>query len=181
MTIDTSTLLDVFDRLGQALAKPATLCLIGSTPAIATGQADRQTADLDVWLPGSTFDAGDLRRACRALGILYDPREELPAGAIYMQIIRPGIVRLPERFEREEIGRFDELTLVMPVPQLIVAAKLVRATPVDIEDVVWWMRHRRLGEDVVASAIASLPDAGDRETAAENLPLVRLVSGGDGT
>jgi len=57
----------------------------------------------------------------------------------------------------------------MPSPELLVAAKLVRASETDIQDVTWWMRERALDVDDVTTAIGTLPNVRDRETATENL------------
>jgi hypothetical protein len=62
----------------------------------------------------------------------------------------------------------------MPEPALLSAAKLVRADPRDIEDVAWWVKERALDSSQIKAAVDSLPDASDRETAAENMLLVEL-------
>lgn len=175
--IDAERILALFAQLGEKLARQATLCLIGSTPGIASGQPSRQTADIDVWHPASDYDAGDLARACRELGILYDPRGEIEPYMVYIQVIRPGIVRLPIGFDHETIGRFGELTIVMPPPDVLVAAKLVRGSDLDLQDVVWWIRQRRLELGEIEAAIRSLPDPRDREAASENITFVRLIKG----
>jgi hypothetical protein len=179
MPLDTNSLPEVLKRLGEALVRPATLCLIGSTPGIATGQRDRQTPDLNVWNPGSDYDAGDLGEACRKVGVLFDPKGEIDPDQIYVQVIRPGIVRLPKDFDPEVIARFGQLTVAMPPPELLTAAKLVRGSEVDIEDVVWWVRQRGLDLSDIQLAIDALPDANDRETATENIVYVQLVMGRD--
>jgi len=46
--------------LGQKLAKPATICLIGSSPGIVSGQPDRQSADIDIWRQSSVYDETEL-------------------------------------------------------------------------------------------------------------------------
>jgi hypothetical protein len=48
MAIDRDRLVRIFDELGQKLAKPATICVIGSTPGIILGQPGRQSQDIDV-------------------------------------------------------------------------------------------------------------------------------------
>src|SRR5262245_18209088 len=106
MPIDLARLNNIFDKLGVALKKQPTLCLIGSTPGIATGQPDRQTPDLDVWFTGSHYDISDLTQACEELGILYDPKGELDPDAVYIQVVRPGIVNLPAAFDIELIGTY---------------------------------------------------------------------------
>lgn len=146
---------------------------------IATGQVDRQTPDLDVWFARSDFDVGDLSQACREVGILYDPKGEIDPDAIYIRIVRPGIVRLPDDFTTEMIGKFGYLTVVMPPPEIIAAAKLVRGSEVDISDIVWWVRQRGLDERDIDLAIGKFPSERDREAATENMPFVRLVMARD--
>jgi hypothetical protein len=175
MTIDRDRLIRIFDELGQKLAQPATICVIGSSPAIAMGQPERQSLDIDVWRPRSVFDETEFRRACEELGLLFDPRGELDPDAIYVQIVQPGIVKLPLDFNFEILGQYGKLTVAMPEPALLSASKLVRGEPRDIEDVAWWVKQRALNLDEIRTAVASLPDASQRETANENMVLVELV------
>jgi hypothetical protein len=180
MGFDRKRLLEIFDALGGALTKPTTVCLIGSSPGIASGQPDRQTPDIDVWRGQSSYDETAFRKACEDAGILFDPRgEQLDPEAIYVQIIRKGLVNLPADFAVEVVGEFGNLRVVMPDPSLLVAAKLVRGTPRDVEDAAWWMRERALRADDIREAIGALPDPVQRETASENVVLVELV-GSDG-
>jgi hypothetical protein len=175
MELDRERIRDIFTRLGAALTKPTTLCLIGSTPAIMAGQIERRTQDIDVWQPNSDFDQGDFANACKAVGVLFDPKQELDPSAVYVQVVEPGIVALPRVFAPQIIARFGNLTLAMPPPAVIAASKLVRANPRDIEDITWWMAHRALGIDEIATAVRGLPTAIDRETASENLVYVRVI------
>ena len=177
MPIRTDVINDLFARLGGALQKPTRLCLIGSTPAIAIGQKERQTSDIDIWFPKSGYDTGDLARACRETGVLLDPISELDSDKIYLQIIRPGIIRLPAEFEPEIIGVFGNLTVLMPPPELLAASKLVRGNEVDVQDVVWWINRRRMDAAEIMAAIRGLPREADRETAGENMLYVNLVLG----
>jgi hypothetical protein len=175
MTIDRARLLDIFDGLGEKLAKPATICLIGSSPGIVSGQPDRQSLHIDVWRPGSAYDETEFRRACQELGLLFDPKGEIDPDAIYIQIVRPGIVKLPSGFNVEILGRYGNLTVAMPEPALLSAMKLVRGDPRDIEDVAWWVKERALDLDAIMSAVNSLPELPQREAASENIVLVELV------
>jgi hypothetical protein len=106
---------------------------------------------------------------------LYDPKDELDPGAIYVKIVQPGIVKLPQDFKVEILGQYGKLTVAMPDPALLSAAKLVRGDPRDIEDVAWWVKERALDLDEIRAAIGSLPDASQRESARENIFLVELV------
>jgi hypothetical protein len=42
MAIDRDRLVRIFDELGQRLAAPATICVIGSTPGIVLGALDHE-------------------------------------------------------------------------------------------------------------------------------------------
>jgi hypothetical protein len=176
MTIDRDGLVRIFDELGQKLAAPAMICIIGSTPGIMLGQPGRQSQDIDVWRPNSQYDETQFRRACQELGLLYDPRRELDPDAIYIQIIRPGLVNLPKDFRVEVLGEYGALKVAMPEPALLSATKLVRGDPRDIEDVTWWIKERALSLADIRAAIGMLPDSSQREIAGENVVLVELVT-----
>lgn len=141
-----------------------------------SGQPERQTPDIDVWFPQSDFDVGDLKRACERSGLIYDPKDELGPDDIYLQIVRPGLIALPSEFMVEIIGRYGNLTLVMPVPELIVASKLARGSDSDIEDAVWWVRGRDLTDLQISTAIDRLATSTSRNAARENFILIQLVS-----
>lgn len=176
MGFDRKRLMEIFEALGGTLAKPTTICVIGSSPGIASGQPERQTPDIDVWRQESSYDESAFRRACEQAGVLFDPRgEHLDPEEIYVQVVRKGIVNLPPGFEVELVGEFGNLRVVMPDPSLLVAAKLARGTPRDVEDAAWWMRERALTADDIRRAIGALPDPIQRETASENVVLVELV------
>jgi len=176
--INRATVDKILESIGENLKRPATLCVIGSTSSIITGQPERQTPDIDIWFPKSSFDVGDLRQACEASGLLYDPKGEVDPEDIYLQVIRPGLVSLPAEFSPELIGRYGNLTLVMPPPEVVVAAKLARAIESDLEDAVWWVRGRDLSEEQIVDAIEMIPNPRNRETARENLVMIRLTRRG---
>jgi hypothetical protein len=174
MTIDRDRLVRIFEELGQRLVRPTTICLIGSSPGIASGQPERQSADIDVWRPRSAYDETEFRRACHDLGLLFDPTGALDPDAIYLQIVRPGITKLPKDFTVEVLAQHGNLTVTMPASALLSAAKLVSGEPRDIEDVAWWVKQRALALDQIKAAIYSLPDLTQREAASENIVLVQL-------
>ena len=175
MAIDREKLQEIFGKLGQALKQPATLCLSGSAPGILLGQLDRNTSYVDVWRPNSDFEDTDFAAACTHAGLLFDPKGEVGDDDIYIQVVDPGIVALPSKFETQAIGRFGNLSVIIPAPSAIAASKLLRAAPQDIEDIAWWMRSRALTIQEIESAIIALPRAVDRETASENLVFVQLL------
>jgi len=180
MALESKKIEEMFHQLGQKLYKPTTLCIFGSSPAILLGQPARQTQDIDVWHPGSIYDAGDLSRACSQIGVLYNPTEEIDPDTIYIQVVRPGVVALPEKFETEKIDQYGKLTVVMPAPAVLSASKLVRADRNDIGDIVWWVQQRRIKMQQIEQTIEQFPDTHDREIARENLILIRLIEGKDG-
>ena len=177
MAIERKTVIELFEKLGRKLNQPTTLCVFGSAPAIMLGQPTRQTQVIDVWHSSSTYDAGDLARACSEIGVLYDPKGMINPDSVYIQIVRPGIVALPREFETETIDRYGNLTVVMPSPVVLSAAKLVRANENDVNDIVWWVRHSKIAIEQLEKVIGQLPSQADQETAKENLVLVQLVSG----
>jgi hypothetical protein len=176
MTIDRARLVSILDALGQKLGKPTTICLIGSSPGILRGQPDRQSADIDIWRPASAYDETDLRRACEELGILFDPKGELDPNAIYLQVVAPGVVKLPEDLQVDILGQYGALTVAMPAAALLSAAKLARGEPRDIEDVAWWIKEQALDLGDIRAAIGLLPDATQRENAHENIVFVELLA-----
>ena len=172
--------MDLFTRLGELLQNPTTLCLIGSTPGIATGQGNRQTPDIDVWQARSAYDATDLARACEAAGFLFDPEGESDPEAMYIKVVRQEIVKIPRDFELETIGRYGNLNVVMPPPEIIAAAKLVRGSEIDLQDVAWWIGQRGLDASDIEAAIDLFPNSRNREAAQENIVLASLVADGHG-
>jgi hypothetical protein len=170
--IDKDTLEGILAAIGRHLPEPTTLCVVGSAAAMLHGQPERQTPDIDVWGPESDFDIGALRQACEQAGLVYDPRGEIDADTIYLQILRPGVTMFPTRFEVEAIGRFGNLRLVMPPPELIVATKLARALDSDVEDAAWWVRARNLDAAAIGAAIERIPQPHNRDAARENLVLL---------
>lgn len=72
MDFERKGLLEIFEALGRNLPNGATICVIGSSPAIASGQPDRQTPDIDIWRQGSNYDETTFRQACEGPGILFD-------------------------------------------------------------------------------------------------------------
>jgi hypothetical protein len=177
MALERKALEAVFEKLGKNLTQPATLCIFGSSPAILLGQPSRQTQDIDIWHPASDYDSGDLARACASAGVLYDPKSEVAPDAVYLQIVRPGVVALPPEFETEKIGRYGFLTVVMPTPVVLSTAKLVRGTENDVNDIVWWTRQRSITLRQLERMIEHLADPIDQETARDNLVFVRLITG----
>src|SRR5205085_9802860 len=114
--------------------------------------------------------------ACQDSGLLFDLKGELDPDAVYVQIVQPGIVKLPAEFKLEIVGRYGALTVAMPEPALLSAAKLVRGDPRDVEDGAWWIKERALDGEAIRAAVSWLAQASQREAAGENVILIELVA-----
>ena len=139
-----------------------------------SGQDDRQTPDIDIWYPMSDFDPGDMRQAVEAAGLRYDPRGEIGAEDIYLQILRPGITMYPPAFQTLHLATYGNLSVAMPLPALIVATKLARATESDLEDVAWWIGHTDIPREDIEKAIGLIPQRRNREEATANLVFLDI-------
>lgn len=170
-----NTIEDLLVKLAEHLEEPATLCIIGRAASILAGQPTRQTPGIDVWIPHSIVDVGYLKRACEDAGLLYDPQGDVDPDAVYLKVIRPGIVSLPPDFTPELIGRIGRLTLVIPPPEVLLAATIVRGRDTDIEDAVWLTRSRDLSFIEIQEAVANIPSAVSREAAKTNLLMIQMI------
>lgn len=179
--VDRNSLRGFLETMDRAAEEPQTICVMGAAALILLGQPERQTGDIDVWRPGSKMIDSDLQRLAAASGLAYDPKEYEPDGA-YLQIINPGIVNLPS--VRDDIWATGQdsrvlwqgrnLTVVCPPPPIIAASKLVRATEVDIDDVVYLIGAIGVSRKQILQAADKFPDA-DRETIRENMPLIDVT------
>lgn len=166
--------------IGEHLANEkltANLVLIGSVPNILSGQPARTTVDLDVWAASSKYDAGALRSAAVKSGLEFDPKGELEPDKPYLQVVRPGIVQVGA-FEPLLVDVFGGLTIYQPPAENLVASKLLRATPKDVEDIAWMMGQYRPDPKKIRSVVDSftLPN---RRIATENLVYLDCFSNDD--
>ena len=171
---------DHLERLGQELQSAGLkmkLVLLGSVPNILQGQKGRTTIDLDIWRPKSNFDATALRRATHQAGMLYDPKEVNEPNTPYIQIVDVGIVQLGD-FEPVKVETFGGLTLFRPPYENLIASKLCRAEPQDLDDINWMLATHSVDVAAIKKVIASFPRQ-QRETANENLVFLSVVKGAD--
>jgi hypothetical protein len=161
--------LEKLDLLGAALEElgaPMQWDVIGSWPLIDAGMPGRATLDIDIWSPASEFERSALKKACAAAGLIFNPLDELDVP--YVQIVQPGIVSVPDHVP-VKIGQWGALTLYAPPPAALAAAKLTRAQPKDIADVLFLRGKYRLGRPEVSAYVERIADSRNRETARENL------------
>ena len=150
----------------QRHGSSATLEIIGAWPVMEAGLEGRTSLDLDVWMPASQVDRATLAAACRAAGLDFDPTGETDRP--YLRLIRPGIVALPAHVS-VEAGRWSALTVTTPPPSALAAAKLIRAEPKDIADILFLCSRHGLTRSQVAEYVRQIPDAEKRAVAEENL------------
>lgn len=162
-------------RLGQHLKNPTRLVLIGSAVGMFYGQPGRMTEDVDVWSPKSEVDLADLRQACEKAGLAFDPQGiDVSELGLYIQLVKPGLVHVGKWRVEEQMFRAGQLEVVHPPPANIIASKLVRAEPHDIDDIVFLMARLQVTISEVEEAIATFPTA-VRERTEENLVFLHLA------
>ena len=159
----------------RAMNVEARLEIIGAWPVIEAGMPGRTSLDLDVWAPGSKVDRSALRAACATAGLDFDPIDETQRP--YLQLIRPGIVELPEHLP-QEAGTWGGLTITVPPPAALAAAKLIRAEGKDIADIIFLCSKHGIGREAVARYVEKIADHAKRETARENLVYLSVSETG---
>lgn len=159
--------------LGRALSRETTLCLIGSSVGMLNGQPGRMTSDIDVWAPESDYDTADLAEACHKSGVCFDPTDIIPPDGAYMQMIKPGIVMVGKWRESCTLARYGKLTIVHPPVENVIASKLVRGEPQDIEDVVFLMARFNVTTEQISAVIDTMSGVG-ADIARENMVFLDL-------
>lgn len=167
--IEPSALQDYFSEIGRHLTAPARLVVIGSTVGMLHGQPERQTNDIDVLSPASNIDMTDMRQACEAAGIDFDPTEiEVNENRPYLQLITPGIVRIGDYKKEIRFARFGNLEVVHPPIENIIASKLLRCDERDLGDILFLRKKFSINLEDVERVINTFP-VDKVETARENL------------
>ncbi len=179
--IDKTALIEILERIDQHLEAPQKLCLIGGAALILMGSPGRQTEDIDVWRRASRLTDPVSARAAIAAGVGYDPKEDEPEG-VYLQIINPGIIKLPTQTaekwpdgsETIVLWEGQHLQVVSPSAQILAAAKIIRATEVDLADIAYLIASSRIGPEEIREALQHFPDPQDRADGTENIELVNV-------
>lgn len=167
---------DLFIRLGSALKKPATITIIGGAVCMHLGRDRRMTMDVDVWKRDSHFDLADMKQACEAAGVDFNPRDVAEPVRPYLQIVEQGIVQLGRYAGTTELATTGNLTICRPPLENIVASKMVRGEDRDYDDSAFLIARAGLSKARVEAAISSIEDDVARETAAENMTVLALVA-----
>lgn len=182
---------DKIATIAQHLSEPARLCLIGSAAGIFHGQPERTSMDLDVLVKGrtsmdldvlakaSTFDRSALKDSVEKAGLLFDPKGEIPPETPYVQIVTEGIVQVGS-FQLEDtiaLQTESNLDVISAPPANLIAAKLLRGDPRDIEDIFFLMAQFRPDREDIEGIIETFP-AQQRERAQENTVYLDLMDHG---
>lgn len=163
-------------RVGEHLRKPTRLVLIGSSVGMWYGQVGRMTEDVDIWSPKSKVDLADIAQACEKSGIHFDPKDyDAPRDSLYLQMVTPGVVHVGKWKSEETMFRSGNLEVVHPPAQNVIASKLVRAEPYDLDDIVFLMGRLSISLDLVREAVSTLAGSA-RERAEENMVYLELRS-----
>lgn len=181
--INRAQLVHTLEKMDGGASSAQTICVIGAAAILLLGHDARQTVDIEVWRAASTFIDPELKAITVAAGIGFDQRNERPSGA-YLQIIDPGIVNLPAMQGNDWPGgqqsrvlwQGQHLKVVCPPPAILAASKLVRASDVDLEDVIYLMAQQRLTRQQIANAAQSF-EGMDRQTITENLTILDVMRG----
>lgn len=181
--IDRAELLGLLEKLDGALTKPTTLCVIGSCALLLMGHTTRSTEDVDVWVPASSFNGAMLIQACQVAEIGFNPTDENAGeGKPYLQVVQPGVVRLPSYtnnrwatgHQSTTMWRGRMLTIVIPPVAVLVASKLARCEDRDLLDCEFLMTAGKANDEDVRVAARKMP-SGVRTTVLENVVLLGLV------
>jgi hypothetical protein len=186
-SINSQSLFQIFEKMDDALAgasEKQVLCIFGAAAILSYGSTARQTQDIDIWKPASRMNDRAIRQMAAAADIDLNPME-LEPDRIYLQIVDDGVVRLPP-FDRQnnrwpngassqQIWTGHRLIIEAPPPAIIAAAKLVRASPQDLEDIAFLMNIKGMDERAIAEAVSYLP-ADHREVAKDNMVILALTN-----
>jgi hypothetical protein len=137
--MDRARLQSLFEQLDAALASETVLLLRGGAAVLALGFKGRVTMDLDV-LPGSSFVEADLRQACDAVGLGFNPEDKDWVEQDYLEVVPEETLVLPcHTDERPYNTVFRGRRLVVKTPPAadLVVGKLKRLDQEDLGDVAF--------------------------------------------
>ncbi len=157
--MDATKLRQIFERLDGALQHPTELLIRGGAAVLAHGLEQRVTIDIDV-LPASRFVEADLRRACGAAGIGFNPSDKDLTEQDYLEVVPEETLILPQPNPDRgynTVFRGVRLTVRTPPAADLVVGKLKRLEPEDLADVAFLVERFRLTERDLTEAYERLP------------------------
>jgi len=153
---------------------PGQVCLIGSAACMFSGMEGRTSIDLDVWRPSSRFDEQEFQKAVEESGLLYNPTGEI-TDKPYIQVVEPGICQTGTFNETQTIMQTGHLEVSRPPIENLIASKLLRCEPRDLEDISHLIAKFQPDTEKVREAIESMPRQ-QKEKALENLVYLEVLS-----
>ena len=175
-TLNAEQWMTVLERLSKALpatGSPLRLCLIGSAACLFGGMEGRTSSGLDIWKPASDYDRLELKAAAEQAGILFDPKTTLEPDTPYLQLVEPGLTQLGE-FDPVLVERLGRLHLYRPPVENLIAAKLIRAEPKDLQDITFLISRHQPDKQRIRQIVASFNQPA-REKAGENLVYLDVL------
>src|SRR4051812_44991857 len=157
--MDATKLRQIFEKLDQALEHPTELLIRGGAAVLAHGLEQRATLDIDV-LPASRFVEADLRRACEAADLGFNPSDKDFTEHDYLEVVPEETLILPQPAPDRvynTVFRGLRLTVKTPPAADLVIGKLKRLDPEDLSDIGFLIDHFRLTEADLAEAFKRLP------------------------
>ncbi len=157
--MDTSRLKEILERLDAALEHPTELLIRGGAAVLAHGLEQRVTIDIDV-LPSSRFVEADLRRACEAADVGFNPPDKDLTDRDYIEVVPEETLILPRPSPDRgynTVFRGLRLTVRTPPAADLVAGKLKRLEAEDVADVDFLIQRFRLTENDLIEAFERLP------------------------
>ncbi|MFH1177507.1 MAG: DUF6036 family nucleotidyltransferase [Acidobacteriota bacterium] len=174
--MDRARLFAVFEALDSALESACELEIRGGAAVLALGLEGRTTLDVDV-LPASRFVDADLRRACLAIGLDFNPVDGKDlAEREFIEVVPEETLILPVASpDRPYNTVFRGRRLVVRTPPAadLVVGKLKRLQPEDLADVSFLVQRYAVSENDLKEAFDRLPERWRRDLViADNLRYV---------
>jgi hypothetical protein len=119
----------------------------------------RTTLDIDV-LPASRFIEADLRKACRVVGLGFNPSDKDLVEHDYIEVVPEETLILPLPSPEQTyntVFRGIRLTVKTPPAADLVIGKLKRLEPEDSADIAFLIERFRLTQSDLDEAFGRLP------------------------
>jgi hypothetical protein len=105
--------------------------------------------------------------------LAFDSPQRLEPERPYLQLVEPGLTQVGD-FEPVFIDRIGRLELYRPPVENLIAAKLIRADPKDLDDIRFLLSRHRPDLKNVRRIVARFP-ARARQRATENLVYLSVL------
>jgi len=168
--VDAASLRQLLERIDAGLTSPTELMIRGGAAMLALGLQGRTTVDIDV-LPSSSFVEAELRQACAAAGLAFNPPDkDFPPGD-YLEIVPEQTLVLPTPTADapyNTVFRGQRLTVKTPPAADLLIGKLKRLDPEDLADIQFLITRFALDEPALREAFSRLPARNQRDAVLED-------------